>query len=50
MANGSATMVLDSQFALMACDEGFHLDPPLELISCKEGIWTPSIPICVAEQ
>ncbi|XP_065902163.1 uncharacterized protein [Dysidea avara] len=50
LANGSTTMMLDNQFALMECDKGFHLDPPLVLISCKEGMWLPSIPTCVPDQ
>ncbi|XP_065900430.1 sushi, von Willebrand factor type A, EGF and pentraxin domain-containing protein 1-like [Dysidea avara] len=50
LANGSTTMMLDNQFALIECDKGFHLDPPLVLISCKEGMWLPSIPTCVPDQ
>ncbi|XP_065900426.1 uncharacterized protein [Dysidea avara] len=50
LANGSTTMMLDNQFAVMECDKGFHLDPPLVLISCTEGMWQPSIPTCVPDQ
>jgi len=50
LPNGSAITVLDNQFAVMECAEGFHLDPPLVLISCQEGMWTPSIPSCVPDQ
>jgi len=47
LANGSTTM-LGSQLAIFECDKGFHLDPPLVLISCKDGMWSPTIPICSA--
>ena len=36
--------------ALMECEEGFHLEPPIKALVCINGQWSRSIPRCVKDK